>query len=251
MPDIAKLVTELRKQLPAWPYIAIAIGVAIFGHFLDGADILGFMRRATLGLLDDLYVLSPLNVGGAFYYQLTGCTAGYENGTVFANCANSDATWEHIKQTTGTGAFAILLWPLLQLYLTAVAVWEHSGWMGRIIYLATLPLGMFAAREAVIAASDNRTTFTGKRIPEDWTFLGWAMFIVLIPAFASLAALALQWLLILCIWLFGQALAFVTWLFALVAGPIALARMGYAVVKDAKEFEHASKLIGPKEPPHG
>jgi hypothetical protein len=249
MQKIWEFLTDLGKRVPSWPYLLLAVVIAALGHFFENLDVFGFLRDATKSLLADLYVLDPLNVGGAYYHQLTGCTAGYQDGSVYANCNDSDRVWGEIENTTGTGFAMIVFWPLVQLYVTVVTVWDNSGWMGRIIYLATLPFGMYWAREAVVAMSDNVTTSMGKRIPEDWTVFGWALFFVMVPAFASLGALALQWLLILFIWLFGQALAFLTWLFAIVAIPIAYARTAVGVVKDAQDLEHMARHVGGGEPP--
>lgn len=217
-------------------YVLAALGLWLLVRWLGSTDILSPLAQTTEALLADLRVLSPLNVLGTYYFELTGCGIDYSDTGIAANCNGTDHVSQQLRMY-GISGISLLAWPAIVLWNTAVALWESSGTMGRVVYLATLPIGILGAREAVIAMSDNSHSFTGKRILEDWTLFGWALFIALIPAFAGLTALALQWLLIAIIWIFGMALAAIVWLVTIFAAPIAYLRAAMSVVKDAAELE--------------
>lgn len=227
-------------RLPSWPYLIAAVAVWAIARWLGSIEILEPLRRVTESFLADLQVLSPLNVLGAYYYKLTGCAVSYEGSSITASC---DGDVFATMKTYGISGILILVWPAVVLWETAVTVWESSGWLGRIIYLLMLPIGIFGAREAVIATGDNMKSYTGRRIPEDWTIFGWSVFVALIPAFASLAALVLQWLLIVIAWLFGMALAWIVWLIAIIAGPLAWARAAMSIVKSAQDIEKGHNVL--------
>lgn len=227
-------------RLPSWPYLIAALAMWAFARWIGSIEIMDPLRRVTESFLADLQVLSPLNVFAAYYYKLTGCAVWYEGSSITANC-DSDV-FETMK-TYGISGILILVWPVVVLWETAVTVWDTSGWLGRIIYLLTLPIGIFGAREAVIATGDNMKRFNGERIPEDWTIFGWSAFVALVPAFASLAALLLQWLLIVIAWVFGMALGWIVWLVAVLAGPIAWARAGMSLVKSAQDIEKGHNIL--------
>jgi hypothetical protein len=227
-------------RLPSWPYLIAAVAVWAIARWIGSIEILEPLRRVTESFLADLQVLSPLNVFGAYYYKLTGCAVVYEGSSITASC---DSDVFQTMKTYGISGWLILAWPGVVLWETAATVWDNSGWLGRIIYLLTLPIGVFAAREAVIATGDNMKRFNGERIPEDWTIFGWSAFVALVPAFASLAALLLQWLLIVIAWVFGMALGWIVWLIAIIAGPLAWVRGAMSIVKSAQDLEKGHNVL--------
>ena len=222
----------LLKKVPSWRYLAIAAAVAVVGHYLSGLEIVAPLKALTAQLLADLQVISPLNAMGAYYYALTGCSVTFVDGSVTGNC--DGAVREQMAHYGLSGFVGMLFWPFVVLFNTAIAVWMESGWMGRVIYLATLPVGGYAAVKTVEQTGDAY---------EDWTVFGWTMTAVLVPLFAGATALALQWLLILILWIVGQALAAIVWFVTVVAGPFAYVRHVLKLAKEAKDLEEGHATL--------
>lgn len=223
------------RGLPSWPYLLAAAAFALIGHWLSDLEIVAPLRELSATLLSDLKVLSPLNAIGAYYFNLTGCTVAFADGSVAGNC-DATSTLGTQMQRYGLSGFTSVFWPAVMLLQTVLEIWYQSGWMGRVIYLLTLPLGMFAATELVDRTGDNPD--------EEWSVIGWVMFAALIPLFAGIAALALQWLLIVILWLFGKALAAIVWLMTVAAAPFAYANHALGIVKEARELEEGRTILG-------
>jgi small-conductance mechanosensitive channel len=192
------------------------------------------LRGLSAALLADLKVLNPLNAVGGYYINLTGCTVAFADGSVTGNCDATSSIGTQM-QRYGLSGFTSIFWPVVMLLQTVLEIWYQSGWMGRVIYLLTLPLGMYAASETVDRIGDNPD--------EEWSVIGWVIFAALIPLFAGFAALALQWLLIVILWLFGKALAAIVWLMTVAAAPFAYASHTLGIVKEAKELEEGHATL--------
>lgn len=226
----------LAKRIPSWRYLAIAAVVAVVGHYLSELEIVEPLKALTAQLLADLQVISPLNAMGAYYYSLTGCSVAYVDGSVTASC--DGAAGQQMALYGLSGFSGMVMWPFVVLLQTALTVWTESGWMGRVIYLATLPVGAYAAMKTVDQTGDTN---------DDWTIFGWAMAAVLVPLFAGATALLLQWLLILILWIVGKALAAIVWFVTVAAGPVAYARHGLKLAKEAKELEEGHATLRGEE----
>lgn len=223
--------------LPKWPYIVAAVAVAAFGHWLSTIEIVEPLKVWSATLLADLRVISPLNVIGAYYYSLSGCVAGIVDGAVSANCDTSASAWDMMERY-GLEGISRLFWPVVILLQTALLVWESSGWMGRIVYLATLPVGLVGAMAAVEKTGDDY---------EDWTMFGWILVAALLPLFAGVAALALQWFLIALLWVFGQALGAIVWTASVAAAPFAYFKSAMGLMKEARQLEKEHAVIKGQE----
>ncbi len=215
-------------RLPSWPYLLGAAALALVGHWLGEWQIVAPLRELSEALLADLKVLNPMNAVGGYYFNLTGCTVAFADGSVTGNCDATGAVGTQMQRYGLNGSTSVF-WPMVMLLQTVLEIWQHSGWMGRAIYVLTLPLGMYAAGKTVDRIGDNPD--------EEWSVIGWVMFAALIPLFAGFAALALQWLLIVLLWLFGKALAAIVWLITVAAAPFAYARQTLGILKQAKELE--------------
>ena len=226
----------LLKRLPSWPYLGLALCVAIAGHYLSELEILGPLKAFTAQLLADLRTISPLNAMGAYYTELTGCSVAFADGSISGTC-DAAAVGEQMSRY-GLSGNGVVFWPVAVLLNTALTVWDASGWMGRVIYLATLPAGAFAAMGAVEKMGDER---------DEWTVFGWIIAAALLPLFAGAIALALQWLLIVILWLVGQALAGIVWFATVAAAPFAYARHAVGLVKEAKELEEGHATLKGEE----
>lgn len=216
-------------RLPSWPYLVAAAGIALLGHFLSEIEILEPLRAFTTQTLADLRVISPLNVIGTYYYHLTGCAVTFVDGSVSGNCDYAATVGQQMTQYGLTG-FKTIFWPVAMLLQTALEVWEQSGWVGRIVYLLTLPVGGVMAMGAVDQISEN----------DDWTMFGWILVAALLPLTAGLVALLLQGVLIVFLWVFGKALAAVVWTITFAAGPLTFANHAMKVVKEARELEEGT-----------
>lgn len=221
------------SRLPKWPYLVAAVAVAGLGHWLSTIEIVAPLKAWSAQLLSDLRVISPLNVIGAYYYSLTGCSAGIADGAVTANCDAASSVWEQMERY-GLDGISRIFWPIVMLLQTALLVWETTGWMGRIIYLATLPVGLVGAMAAVEKTGDDM---------DDWTMFGWILVAALVPLFAGAAALVLQWLLIAFLWIFGQALAAVVWTATVAAAPFAYFKGAMGLMKEARQLEKEHAAI--------
>ena len=225
------------SRLPKWPYLVAAAAVAALGHWLSTIEIVEPLKALSAQLLADLQVISPLNVIGAYYYSLTGCSAGIVEGAVTANCDAATSIWQQMERY-GLEGISKIFWPILMLLQTALLVWETSGWMGRFVYLATLPVGAIGAMAVVERIGDDR---------DDWTMWGWIMTAVLLPLFAGAAALVLQWLLIAILWIFGQALGAIVWAATVAAAPYAYFKGALGLVKEASQLEKEHAVIKGQE----
>lgn len=225
------------RRLPKWPYMVAAAAVAALGHWLSSIEIVEPLKALSSQLLADLRVISPLNTIGAYYYSLTGCSAGIVDGAVTANCGAAASVWDMMERYGLTGISRIF-WPIVMLLQTALLVWETSGWMGRVIYLATLPVGLVGAMSVVDKTGDDM---------EDWTVFGWVLTAALLPLFAGAAALVLQWLLIAILWIFGQALGGIVWAATVAAAPYAYFKGAMGLMKEARELEKEHALIKSEE----
>lgn len=221
------------SRLPKWPYLVAAVAVAGLGHWLSTIEIVAPLKAWSAQLLSDLRVISPLNVIGAYYYSLTGCSAGIADGAVTANCDAASSVWEQMERY-GLDGISRIFWPIVMLLQTALLVWETTGWMGRIIYLATLPVGLVGAMAAVEKTGDDM---------DDWTMFGWILVAALVPLFAGAAALVLQWLLIAFLWIFGQALAGIVWTATVAAAPFAYFKGAMGLMKEARQLEKEHAAI--------
>ncbi len=226
----------LIKKLPSWPYLLAALAVAVVGHYLSELEIVAPLRALTAQLLGDLQVISPLNMMGAYYAELTGCSVAYADGAVSGACDTNAVG----RQMTlyGLSGISTVFWPVVVLAKTAIVVWDTSGWMGRIIYLATLPVGGIAAIGAVDKTGDTS---------DEWTVFGWVLFAALLPLFAGAVALVLQGMLIIILWIVGKTLAAIVWGVTVAAGPIAYARHGFSLMKEAKELEEGHATLKGEE----
>ena len=232
----AGLKRMLVLKLPSWPYLAAAAALALLGHFLSEIEILEPLRAFTTQTLADLRVISPLNVIGTYYYHLTGCAVTFVDGSVSGNCDYSATVGEQMSRYGLTG-FKTIFWPIAMLLQTAIEVWEQSGWVGRIVYLLTLPVGGFIAMGVV--------DMLGK--DDDWTIIGSILVAALLPLTAGLVALLLQGVLIVFLWVFGKALAAIVWVITFAAGPLTFANHAMKVVKEARELEEGSAGAKHKE----
>jgi hypothetical protein len=225
------------SRLPKWPYIVAALAVAAFGHWLSTIEIVEPLKQVSAQLLADLRVISPLNVIGVYYYTLTGCSAGIVDGAVSASCDASASVWSTMERY-GLEGISRIFWPVVILLQTALLVWESSGWMGRIVYLATLPVGLIGAMAVVDKTGDEN---------DDWSALGLIMTAALLPLFAGAAALVLQWLLIAILWLFGQALGAIVWTVTVAAAPFAYFKSAMGLMKEARQLEKEHAVIKGEE----
>lgn len=134
-----------------------------------------------------------------------------------------------------------LVWSL---FVTVAWVWDNTGLGGRILGLLTMVAsGLWFLTHAV----------TGEEREWDGMPFELAWVAVLIPAGAAVLGLGFQWFLILLVFVFGKALAFILFLMSVFAVPLAYARMVYGVVNDAKELEDLAKIpqrgsSAPKDP---
>ena len=225
------------SRLPRWPYIVAAAAVAALGHWLSTIEIVEPLKQMSAQLLGDLRVISPLNVVGAYYYTLTGCSAGIVDGAVNASCDASASAWDMMERY-GLEGISRIFWPVVILLQTALLVWESSGWMGRIVYLATLPVGLVGAIMAVEQTGDDM---------EDWSVFGWILTAALLPLFAGAAALVLQWLLIAILWVFGQALGGIVWTATVAAAPFAYFKGAMGLMKEARQLEKEHAVMKGEE----
>jgi hypothetical protein len=226
------------SRLPRWPYLVAAAAVAALGHWLSTIEIVEPLKQLSAQLLADLRVISPLNVIGAYYYSLIGCNAGIVDGAVTANCDTAASVWQQMERY-GLDGIAKMFWPVVILLQTAILVWDTSGWMGRVIYLATLPVGAIGAIAAVEQIGDDSS--------DDWSVFGWIMTAALLPLFAGAAALVLQWLLIAILWIFGQALGALVWTATVAAAPFAYFKGAMGLVKEARQLEKEHAVIKGEE----
>lgn len=226
------------SRLPKWPYLIAAVAVAAFGHWLSTIEIVEPLKAWSAQLLSDLRVISPLNVIGAYYYSLTGCSAGIVDGAVTANCNAAASVWDMMERY-GLDGISRIFWPVVMLLQTALLVWESSGWMGRIVYLATLPVGLVGAMWAVEKTSDDSS--------DDWSMFGWIIVAALLPLFAGAAALVLQWFLIALLWVFGQALGAIVWTATVAAAPFAYFKSAMGLMKEARQLEKEHAAIKGEE----
>jgi hypothetical protein len=222
----------LIKKLPSWPYLALALAVAIVGHYLSELEIVAPLRALTVQLLADLQVISPLNMMGAYYAELTGCSVAYADGAVSGACDTNAVG----RQMTlyGLSGISTVFWPVVVLLKTAIVVWDTSGWMGRIIYLATLPVGGIAAIAAVDKTGDTN---------DEWTVFGWVLFAALLPLFAGAVALVLQGCSSSSCGSWARRSLRTVWGVTVAAGPIAYARHGFSLMKEAKELEEGHATL--------
>ncbi len=226
----------LIKRLPSWPYLVAALAVAVAGHYLSELQIVAPLRALTVQLLADLQVISPLNMMGHYYAELTGCSVAYADGAVSGGC-DAHAVGQQLD-LYGLSGISTIFWPVVVLLKTAIVVWDTSGWMGRIIYLATLPVGGIIAIAAVDKIGDTS---------DEWTIFGWAIFAALLPLFAGAVALVLQGWLIIVLWIVGKTLAAIVWGITVAAGPITYARHGLGLMKEAKELEEGHATLKGEE----
>ncbi len=226
----------LIKRLPSWPYLVAALAVAVAGHYLSELQIVAPLRALTVQLLADLQVISPLNMMGHYYAELTGCSVAYADGAVSGGC-DTHAVGQQLD-LYGLSGISTIFWPVVVLLKTAIVVWDTSGWMGRIIYLATLPVGGIIAIAAVDKIGDTS---------DEWTIFGWAIFAALLPLFAGAVALVLQGWLIIVLWIVGKTLAAIVWGITVAAGPITYARHGLGLMKEAKELEEGHATLKGEE----
>ncbi len=230
------------RRLPSWPYLLAAVAVALIGQWLGELEIVAPLRELSATLLSDLKVLNPLNAIGAYYYNLTGCSVAFVDGGVTGNC-DATASIGPLMERYGLEGFTQIFWPVVTLLQTVLEVWYETGWMGRVVYLLTLPIGMYAASEVVERTGDTRLTSTGERVGEEWSPIGWVLWAALVPLFAGLAALFLQWLLIVILWTFGKALAAIVWLMTVAAAPLAYASQALGIVKKANKLEEGHATL--------
>jgi hypothetical protein len=225
------------SRLPKWPYLVAAAAVAALGHWLSTIEVVEPLKQLSAQLLADLRVISPLNVIGAYYYSLIGCNAGIVDGAVTANCDAATSVWQQMERY-GLDGISKMFWPVVMLLQTAILVWDTSGWMGRVIYLATLPVGAIGAIAVVEQTGDDS---------DDWSVFGWIMTAALLPLFAGAAALVLQWLLIAILWAFGQALGAIVWAVTVAAAPFAYFKGALGLVKEARQLEKEHAVIKGEE----
>jgi hypothetical protein len=221
------------SRLPKWPYLVAAAGVALLGHWLSTVEIVAPLKALSAQLLADLQVISPLNAMGAYYYNLTGCSVAFAGGSVSGNC-DAYASVGTKMSLYGLEGIGVVFWPVVVLFESVLTIWNQTGWMGRIVYLATLPVGAVGAIWAVEQTGDDA---------DEWTFVGWAMAAALLPLFAGAAALVLQWLLIAILWVFGQALAAIVWTATVAAVPFAYFKGALGLVKEARQLEKEHAVI--------
>jgi hypothetical protein len=236
------------RRLPSWPYLLAAIAVAALGHWLGEMEIVAPLRELSASLLADLKVLNPLNAVGAYYYNLTGCSVAYADGGVTGNC-NATSSISTQMDRYGLEGFTTIFWPVVILLQTVLEVWYESGWMGRVIYVLTLPIGWYFASIVVDRTGETHLTASGERVGDTWSPIGFVMCAALTPLFAGLAALALQWLLVVILWIFGKALAAIVWAMTVAAAPLAYASQALGIVKKANALEkgHATLKGDEKE----
>ena len=228
----------LFGRIPPWQYLLAGAVVAGAGHWLSEVEVLEPLRALTGQLLADLQMMNPVNATLDYYRDLYAVTARcgivFEHGAAHKVCS----LWNAIGHWGFTDWLKnLILMPLIMLYQVAVDVWTHSSWMGRIVYLATLPMGLAGALALVTASGDDW--------PDEWTPIGWAMFALAAAPCVAFAALALQGWLIILLWVFGKALAAIVWTVSVIGGPIAFYHQVTGVVKQAREIEEGvGKLNG-------
>jgi hypothetical protein len=231
MPGLVKLLLgRMPSRLPSWPYLAAAAVIAVVGHYLSDIEILAPLRGFTAQLLADLQVMNPLNAIGEYYQTLYASTARcgvvIEHGLARSQCSLLSAIshWGLSDWLQN-----LILSPLIMLYAVGQQVFEHSSLVGKVVYLATLPLGLVGAFGLVLA--------TGDEWADEWSPIGWAMFALAAAPCVAFAALAAQGWLIIFTWVFGKALAAIMWLITAAAAPLAYLSHALGVVKEAKELE--------------
>ena len=239
----AKLLrTRLPKRLPSWPYLLAAAAMALAGHFLGDIEVMRPLRAFTAQMLADLQLMNPIDAIDTYYRQLYATTA--QCGVVLDPGGGGHKVCKTIWQTISGWGFSdwiknTILLPLIMLYAVGVQVFEHSSLIGKIVYVATLPLGLAGAFSLVLA--------TGDEWADEWTPIGWAMFALAAAPCVAFVALAGQGWLIMFTWIFGKALAAIMWLVSAAAAPFAYFAHAMGVVKEAKELEEGHGVLTGKE----
>lgn len=222
------------KRPPSIAAIGLAIVVVGAGLLFNTYGIIRPLEAFTVYLDDSLKSFDASTVAGTFYYELTGCRLERADGLSFTvNCERggdrvvcdpspdgslANCTYiEGRERESGMFATIFLAW-----VNTLGALWIGSTWLGVVIYAAALAIsGVWLA---------------GRIKPEGEPFL-WLVWVLLVPAVASLAALGLSWLLALFSAVLSQALAGVAWVIATFGGAIALFKAGMQVFSTAHRIE--------------
>jgi hypothetical protein len=215
------------KRPPSIAAIALAIVVVGAGYVIGKYGVVEPLENFTKYLDDSLTSFDASNVARTFYSELTGCElTGFDETGFAAVCKPAGDQMLEDLRCTRTGECEPETGFLGSVFLatrnTVAALWSGSTWLGVVIYAAALAIsGVWLA---------------GRIKPEGEPFL-WLVWLLLVPAVASLAALGLSWLLALFSAVLSQALAGVAWVIATFGGAIALFKAGMQVFSTAHRIE--------------
>jgi hypothetical protein len=211
---------------PSLVSIILALMLLGLGQLFRAYGVLGPLADFTAYLERSLQSFDAPNIGSTFYRELTGC--GYENGAIA--CAPGPDTYERLQDTLeGTRENGLLGSILVAVIMTVTIVFGQATWLGILIYL----IALIAAAWMIAAVLDL----------EESGPAGIVLTIVLTPAVASIAALALKWLLLLFILMFSQVLAGIVWFLATFGAFIGWAQMGNAVLSNAHQLDTAASTV--------
>lgn len=225
------------KRPPSIAAIGLAIVVVGVGLLFNTYGIIRPLEAFT-GYLDrSLESFDASNVARTFYSELTGCElTGFDETGFAAVCKPAGDQMLEDLRCTRTGECEPETGFLGSVFLatgnTVAALWSGSTWLGIVIYAVALVVsGIWLA---------------GRIKPEGEPFL-WLVWLLLVPAVASLAALGLSWLLALFSSVLSQALAGVAWVIATFGGAIALFKAGMQVFSTAHRIENFGEDVPGKK----
>jgi len=229
-----------RKSLSLTAIVLASLLVGA-GYLINTYGVLTPLARFTQYIERSLESFDATNLARTFYYELTGCTIKGAEGTgVSVVCEPEDAGTLDALCCTRTGECENQTGFLEGIFMatvkTAEGLWSGSTWLGVLLFAGALTLsGIWLAKTLS---------------PQDEPAL-WLLWLLLVPAMASLAALVLKWLLLLFVVLFSQALAGIVWAVATFGGVIVWFKAGLQVFTTAHQIEKLGKNPASPDPADG
>ena len=183
-------------RLPTFTAIVIAVILLAVGRLISSYDVFASLGAITEYLRGSLQSFDAFNIASTFYRKLTGCELHWTDQGFEVVCQPGLDTLDYPQGQREPGLIGRLLMAVVN---TIGSLWNGSTWLGIFVYAVALLIGAASLAHAME--------------PRDEPFL-WLSLIVLVPLVASLVALALKWLLLLCVLVFSEALAWLAWLLA-------------------------------------
>jgi hypothetical protein len=228
---IAKFFPWASKR-PSVIAIILALVLLGLGQFFKTHEVLGPLARFTNYLEHSLRSFDAMNVTTIFYRELTGCELVSDG---IACAPGPDAT-ERLENGLQGGHENGLIGTIIVAVINTVAsVFGQSTWLGILLWL------VFLGGAGVVMATMLDIEESGP--------VGIVLLIVLTPALAGVAALALKWLLLVLVLLFSEVLAGIVFVLGAFGSFIAWGIKGNAVLSTAHSIDSLVAVAPPAKPP--